>query len=181
LITTLEFAGELAQGAPRNGRTTLERPRTGRALDNARSTLERPRTGRSLDSARTTLERPRFGGADDDDVLGAERTLTERNDAKRRAFGVLEDGDRTLAAVELLAANGDGRPRTGAFSAEDEERLFEAQLEIEESAAVAGPPSVLREVQAMLAEQDAEAQEALIQEIAAEIPGGMESVADCRR
>ena len=159
LISTLELAGEAADGALGNGRTAG-----------------------ALSNGRATLGRPRFGGAEDDDALRAERTLTERNDAKRRAFKVLEDGDRTLAAVELLAANGAGRPRNPrALSAEEEERLFDAQLAIEESAAIAGAPSVLGEVQAMLAEEDAAEQEALIQEIASKIPGGTESVADFRR
>jgi len=84
--------------------------------------------------------------------------------------------------VELLAANGDGRPRNPrALSAEAEERLFEAELAVEEAAAVNGAPSVLDAVQEMLAEEDAAQQEALIQEIASKIPGGTESVADFRR
>ena len=94
---------------------------------------------------------------------------------------MLEDGDRTLAAVELLAANGAGRPDPRFLSPEDEERLFEAELAVQDAASHHGAPSVLREVQSMLREQDAAEQEALIQQIAAKIPGGTESVADFRR
>ena len=137
----------------------------------------------------TTLENgrgpaPDSGGfaASDDEALAAERTLTKRNDGMRRAFAILEDGDTTLTAVELLTTNGDGRPRDRRLlSPEVEERLIEAELAVEEPAGAAGAPSIFREVQQMLAEQDVAEQEALIQEIASKIPMGTQAVDSFRQ
>ena len=124
----------------------------------------RPSTPRALDALRET------------------QRLRERNAAMRRAFGAVPGGPEALATLEMrVEATRPSAPPRPQLSRDAEERLFEAELAIEERSAAAGPPSVVREVQRALAAESEAEREALIRDIASKIPMGIEALDSFRR
>lgn len=120
---------------------------------------------------------PRRPEHNPDDELTAERVLSDRNEALRRAFRVVNGGEGALEAIELMATGG---PANRVLDPDEEERLFSAALAEDERAAAAGPPSIVDEARRALEEEDAAEREALIMEIASKIPMGVEAVESFR-
>lgn len=98
--------------------------------------------------------------------------LRAHNAARRRAFDAVPGGAETRAAIELAAA----ATSPSRLTADAEERLFASALAQEEAAAVAGPPSVLRQVREALNEDDKRMREAKIRDVASTVPLGLETL-----
>ncbi len=98
--------------------------------------------------------------------------LRAQNAARRRAFDAVPDGSETRAALELAAA----ATSPSRLTADAEERLFASALAQDDAAAVAGPPSVLRQVREALREEDERLREAKVRDIASTVPLGLESL-----